>query len=48
MKARSQLFLRITLDGNPSSLGFQLSGLVDNQPLAAVPNRAIDWDAPIE
>ena len=48
MKARSQLFLRISLDGNPSSLGFQLSGLVDEQPLAAVPNRAIDWDAPIE
>jgi len=48
MKARSQLFLRISLDGNPSSLGFQLSGLVDEQPLAAVPNRAIDWDSPIE
>ena len=44
MPAGSSMFLSLTLEGSPSSLGFQLSGLVDGQPLAAVPNRALDWD----
>ena len=44
MPAGSSMFLSLTLEGSPSSLGFQLSGLVDDQPLAAVPNRALDWD----
>ncbi len=39
----SNTFLLLTLDGQPSSIGFQLSGLVEGEPLAAVPNRAIDW-----
>ena len=43
MPADSKMFLSLTLEGNPSSLGFQLSGLVGGQPLAAVPNRVLDW-----
>ena len=43
LKAGSRTFLLLTLEGNPTSIGFQLSGLVDGEPLAAVPNRAINW-----
>jgi hypothetical protein len=43
MPADSKMFLSLTLEGNPSNLGFQLSGLVGGQPLAAVPNRVLDW-----
>ena len=43
LSAGSKVFLSLTLQGNPTSLGFQLSGLVDGEPLAATPNRALDW-----
>ncbi len=43
LAANSRTFLRLTLEGEPSSIGFHLSGLVDGEPLAAVPNRALDW-----
>ena len=36
-------FLRLSISGEPSNIGFHLSGLVNGEPLAAVPNRAIDW-----
>ena len=36
-------FLRLSISGAPSNIGFHLSGLVNGEPLAAVPNRAIDW-----
>ena len=36
-------FLRLSISGEPSNIGFHLSGLVNDEPLAAVPNRAIDW-----
>ena len=36
-------FLRLSISGEPSNIGFHLSGLVNSEPLAAVPNRAIDW-----
>ena len=36
-------FLRLSFSGEPSNIGFHLSGLVNGEPLAAVPNRAIDW-----
>ena len=45
LSAGSKVFLSLTLQGNPTSLGFQLSGLVDGEPLAATPNRALDWGA---
>ena len=40
---QSRTFLRLTISGEPSNIGFHLSGLVDGEPLAAVPNRALDW-----
>jgi hypothetical protein len=43
LRKGSKTFLRLTLEGEPSNLGFQLSGLVDGEPLAAVPNRSIEW-----
>ena len=43
LSAGSKVFLSLTLQGNPTSLGFQLSGLVGGEPLAATPNRALDW-----
>jgi len=39
----SRVFLSLALEGGPTSLGFQLSGLVGGEPLAATPNRALDW-----
>jgi len=43
LSAGSRVFLSLTLEGSPTSLGFQLSGLVGGEPLAATPNRALDW-----
>lgn len=43
LKSGSRTFLRLTLEGEPSNIGFHLSGLVDGEPLAAVPNRALEW-----
>lgn len=43
LKAKSRTFLLLTLEGEATNIGFQLSGLVNDEPLAAVPNRAIDW-----
>ena len=43
LSAGSRVFLSLTLEGNPTSLGFQLSGLVGGEPLAATPNRALNW-----
>jgi len=43
LKAESRTFLLLTLEGEATNIGFQLSGLVNGEPLAAVPNRAIDW-----
>lgn len=39
----SKTFLKLAIEGEPSNIGFHLSGLVDGEPLAAVPNKAIDW-----
>ncbi len=43
LSAGSRVFLSLALEGGPTSLGFQLSGLVGGDPLAATPNRALDW-----
>ena len=43
LQSGSRTFLRLTLEGEPSNIGFHLSGLVDDEPLAAVPNRALEW-----
>ncbi len=44
LRPNTSTFLVLTLEGKPSSIGFQLSGLVEDEPLAAVPNRAIEWN----
>jgi len=44
LRPNTSTFLLLTLEGKPSSIGFQLSGLVEGEPLAAVPNRAIEWN----
>ena len=43
LSAGSKTFVGIELEGSPKSIGFHLSGLVEGQPLAAVPNKSLDW-----
>ena len=43
LSPQTSTFLRLTISGEPANIGFHLSGLVNGEPLAAVPNRAIDW-----
>ena len=38
---RSTTFLRVTITGDPSVLGFHLSGVVGGNPVAAVPMSSI-------
>ena len=40
---RSTTFLRVTITGNPSVIGFHLSGVVEGDPVAAVPMNSIRW-----
>ena len=39
----SKKFLRISIGGNPSSIELEVSGMVDGEPLAAVPREALPW-----
>jgi hypothetical protein len=43
MKKNTQIFIRMSMEGESANLGLQLSGLVNGEPLAAVPNKIIDW-----
>ncbi|MAQ56745.1 MAG: hypothetical protein CMA47_00820 [Euryarchaeota archaeon] len=43
LPAGSKTFVGIELEGSPTTIGFHLSGLVGGEPLAAVPNKALDW-----
>ncbi|MEE3269871.1 MAG: hypothetical protein VX204_02005 [Candidatus Thermoplasmatota archaeon] len=43
LTAGSKTFIGIELEGSPTTIGFHLSGLVDGEPLAAVPNKSLDW-----
>ena len=43
LPAGRKMFIGLELEGTPKSIGFHLSGLVDGSPLAAVPNRVLDW-----
>ena len=42
-RKKSQIFLRITLEGESANLALELSGLVEGEPLAATPNKIIEW-----
>jgi len=41
---RSTIFLRVSIVGEPSVLGFHLSGVVGGDPVAAVPMSSIRWE----
>ena len=43
MKKNTQIFVRVSMTGENANLGLQFSGLVNGEPLAAVPNKVIDW-----
>jgi len=43
LPAGSKTFVGIELAGSPATIGFHLSGLVGGEPLAAVPNKSLDW-----
>ena len=43
MGKQTQIFIRLSMEGESANLALQLSGLVDDKPLAAVPNKVIDW-----
>jgi len=36
--------LRVSIGGTPSSIELEVSGLVDGEPLAAVPREALLWN----
>ena len=40
---KSQIFLRVALEGKSANLALELSGLVEGEPLAATPNKIIEW-----
>lgn len=44
LSKKSQIFLRIALDGESANLSLELSGLVEGEPLAATPNKIIKWN----
>ena len=44
LSKNSQIFLRIMLDGKSANLALELSGLVGEIPLAATPNKIIEWN----
>ncbi|MBK70415.1 MAG: hypothetical protein CMB53_03345 [Euryarchaeota archaeon] len=45
LESESKTFVRVTIVGNPSVLSFQLSGLVNGEPVAAAPRIAMDWQS---
>ena len=44
IEPHSKKFLRISIGGNPSNIELEISGLVDGEPLAAVPREALSWE----
>ncbi len=45
LESGSRTFIRMSIEGSPSVLTFQLSGLVGGEPVAAAPRSAIDWQS---
>jgi hypothetical protein len=43
MEKHTQIFIRLSMTGESANLALQLSGLVNDKPLAAVPNKVINW-----
>ncbi len=44
LSKNSQIFLRISLEGESATLALELSGLVEERPMAATPFKVIKWD----
>ncbi len=44
LEPHSRKFLRVSIGGTPSSIELEVSGLVDGEPLAAVPREALLWN----
>jgi len=45
LESGSRTFIRMSIEGSPSVLTFQLSGLVGGEPVAAAPRSAVDWQS---
>ncbi len=45
LESGSRTFIRMSIEGSPSVLTFQLSGLVGGEPVAVAPRSAIDWQS---
>ena len=44
LNPKTNLFLKITLKNKPSDINFQLSGMVNGEPVAASSNKTIKWE----
>ena len=44
IKPKSNVFLKITLDTKPTNMNFQISGMVNGEPVAASSNKTIMWE----
>ena len=44
LNSKTNLFLKITFRNKPSDINFQLSGVVNGEPVAASSNKTIKWE----
>ena len=44
LSPKTKRFLSLEISGSPSLLELEVSGLVDGEPLAAVPREALSFD----
>ena len=44
LKPKSNIFLKIALKNKPTNMNFQISGMVNGEPVAAASNKTVDWE----
>lgn len=44
LKSKSNLFLKIGLKNKPTNMNFQISGMVNGEPVASASNKTINWE----
>lgn len=44
LKPKSNIFLKIALKNKPTNMNFQISGMVNGEPVAASSNKTVDWE----
>ena len=44
LKPKRNLFLKIGLKNKPINVNFQISGMVNGEPVAAASNKTINWE----